>query len=421
MRRIGPVPSSRPKLSTTPSARSWFTRFRTTDQELAAQLVDTLLLLNDEDVASAIRSELRKLALTRTGTRGKTALYTEREVAEAAIFPSALLPGRDGTLRRRAFGARGPAPVKPTRGKLRVGSEGWIAFLVSQAQERSPSVYLIHPGPDRIRKKSVGLFVIVTDFIGSGDRIVSMLDKFLAVPSVRAWRSNHWVEFAIVAAAGTRAGIQAVRQHRVRPTVLVTHIAATLATFQNRKLAGAWRRLAQRYGPRAARGSGPEGYRDGGSLIVFSYRTPNNTPLLLHKGSRSWRPLFQGPPDDDMRPAFGLPPLAERAAAAAASIGQPVAADLSAEERRMVVVLRSIRGRWHHGEDIAIAERTGLTVPDVKQAKELAATAGLLTANGRLTDDGQRLARAGGTTKERRPDIPTRTETYYPIKLRTPR
>ena len=87
----------------------------------------------------------------------------------------------------------------------------------------------------------------------------------------------------------------------------------------------------------------------------------------------------------------------------------------------MVVVLRSIRGRWHHGEDIAIAERTGLTVPDVKQAKELAETAGLLTANGRLTDDGQRLVRAGATTEERRPDIPTRTETYYPLKLRTPR
>jgi hypothetical protein len=420
-RRSRPDLPSRPNLSSTSLARSWLGQFRTTDQITAAQLIDALLLLNDDDVAAAIRSELRKLALSRSGKRRKVALYTEREVAESVMFQSKRMPGRDGTLRYRAFGDQGPAAVKPVRGRARVGSEGWTAFLISQAQERSPGIYLNHPGPDRIRRNKAGLIVIVTDFIGSGGRIASMLDKFLAVPSVRAWRSNRWIEFAVVAAAGTRHGIQSVLQHRAKPTVLVTHVVTSLATFPERTLAEAWRRLTRHYGPLEARGAGPEGYQDGGALVAFSYRTPNNTPLLLHQGDRSWRPLFQGPPDDDVRLAFGLPPLKERAEAAAEATGYELAPDLSAEEQRMIVVLRSIRGRWRLGQDIAIAERTGLTVPDVAQAKDLAEAAGLLTTRGRLTDDGQRLVRAGTTIEESRPAIPTRTEPYYPMVLRTPR
>jgi len=420
-RRSRPRLPARPKLSSTSLARSWLGQFRTIDQIAAARLIDALLLLNDDDVAAAIRSELRKLALSRSGKRRKVALYTEREIAESVMFQSKRLPGRDGKVRLRAFGDRGPAAVKPVRGRARVGSEGWTAFLISQAQERSPGIYLNHPGPDRIRRNKASLIVIVTDFIGSGGRIAAMLDKFLAVPSVRAWRSNKWIEFAVVAAAGTRAGIQSVRQHRAKPTVLVTHVVASLATSPDRGLAETWRRLTHRYGPPQARGAGPEGYKDGGALVAFSYRTPNNTPLLLHKGDRSWRPLFQGPPDDDLRLAFGLPPLKERAEAAAEATGHELAPDLSAEEQRMIVVLRSIRGRWRLGQEIGIAERTGLTVPDVVQSKNLAEAAGLLTTTGHLTDDGQRLVRAGTTMEENRPDIPTRMEPYYPLALRTPR
>lgn len=418
--RVRSTLPSRTKLSSTNSGRLWITQFRSTDQTAAAQLVDALLLLNDEDVATAIRSSLRTLALSRRGERRKAALYAEREVAESVMFQSARLASRDGALRLRAFGDRGPNAVKPVRGRARVGSEGWIAFLISQAQERSPRIYLNHPGPDRIRRHKASLIVIVTDFIGSGDRVCALLGKFLAVPSVRAWRSNRWIKFAVVAAAGTRAGIQAVRQHLANPAVSVTHVVPSLATFPNRSQVEAWRRLMLRYGPLQARGSGPEGYKDGGALVAFSYRTPNNTPPILHQGDRSWTPLFQGPPDDDMRPAFGLASLGERTTAAAAADRQ-FATGLTAEVMRMLLVLRSIRGRWRPGQDIEIAERTGLTVPDVAQAREKAEATGLLLVAGRLTDDGQRLVRDASVIWEKRPDIPTRPEPYYPLSLRTPR
>ena len=182
----------RPRLSAAPSTRQWLKRFSAGDQPAAARLVDALMLMNAEDVASALRAQLARLAETRSGPRAKAALYAEREFAERAIFKSQIAPGRDGQSRIRAYGDRGPAAVNPIRGRARVGSEGEGAFVISQAVQASKRKFLNHPGPDRIRRHRVGLIVIVTDFIGTGTRIRAMLDKFLATPSVRAWRSNRW-------------------------------------------------------------------------------------------------------------------------------------------------------------------------------------------------------------------------------------
>lgn len=412
---------SRERLSSSPSAKEWLKQFRATDQLAAAQLADALLLLNDSDVANSIRSQLRRLARSRHGKRKKVALYAEREFAEREIFASVLATGRDGIQRMRATGNKGPPAVQPTRGKVRVGSEGFVAFSISQAVESFDKIYLNQPGPDRIRRHSVSLVAIVTDFLGSGDRILRMLDKFMRVPSVRSWLSNQWVQFAIVAAAGTKAGIKAVKEHRSKPILFVSHVIPTLDSDEDHDAADAWHSLIRNYGPRSARGAGPSGYKDGGTLVAFSYRTPNNTPLLLHQGDGFWRPLFQGALSDDMRPAFGLRSLETRVTDAAASSGQEMAIDILPAEGGLVLMLRAIRRRWRQGQEIAFAERTGLTVPEVLEAKNTAESRGYLNREGRLTESGQKVVRAAMTREKRRPDIPTNSEPYYPQTLRAPR
>lgn len=411
----------RPPLSRTPSAANWLLQFRAADQLAAAAFLDSLLLLNDDDIASSLREQLKTLARGRAGLRKKIALYSEREIAEATFFKSERCPGRDGIIRMRAIGASGPPAVKPARGRSRVGSEGWTSFIVSQAVEASHKVFLNHPGPDRIRLHRVSLIVIVTDFLGSGSRVRAMIDKFIKVPSVRAWRSNGWMRFAVVAAAGTANGIRAVQSHHTAPTVSVSHVVPTLKGFPDPEAVDKWRWLMSRYGPRTARGSGPEGFDEGGALVAFSYRIPNNTPLLLHQRAPGWIPLFQGPPSADMRAAFGLGSLDARVKGAASASRVPLSDDLTPEEGRMIVILRAIRGRWREGQEVEFAERTGLTVPEILDAKDRAQAGGLLNKQGHLTDEGQKLARAGVTKNRRRPDIPTNPEMYYPQRLRTPR
>jgi hypothetical protein len=399
----------------------WLKQFRPADQTAAAQLVDALLLLNDSDVAHALRGELRRVAQSRTGKRAKVALFAEREFAEREIFKSVKTIGRDGKPRMRAKGNKGPPAVHPTRGKARVGSEGFVAFAISQAVEAFDKIYINQPGPDRIRRHRVGLIAIVTDFVGSGDRIITMLDKFLRVPSVRSWMSNGWIKFAIVAAAGTKLGIESVTAHRSKPIIYIAHIAQTLATHPDSEAVDAWRNLFSKYGPREARGGGPLGYKEGGSLIVFSYRAPNNTPLLLHAGDQSWTPLFRSLIADDMRQAFGLKELETRVADAAAQANNRLADDLSAREGSLAIVLRAIRGRWRVGQEIEFAERTGLTVPEILDVKTAAERLKLLNTEGRLTEAGQRIVHTAAKQEKQRPDIPTNIEPYYPQTLRAPR
>ena len=308
----------------------------------------------------------------------------------------------------------------PRRGSTRVGSEGPGAFLLSQAAEIAPRIFLNGPGPDRIRRHKASSIVVVTDFIGSGKRICSMLDKFMRVPSVRAWRSAGWVDFTIVAAATTKHGRAAVEAHRTHPKVLATHVASSLGSYRNTELAIAWRDLALHYGPKSSRGAGPLGFEELGALIAFAYRAPNNLPLFLHARTSEWKPLFQGAITDDLAPAFGLRSAKQRTAEASEALGQVLDPFASTAERQLALVLTAVRGRWRDGQEIEIAERIGLTVPEVESARAYALAQGLMTMRGHLTDAGYRRIETF-TAPPHPPTIPTEGKPYYPKALRVPR
>jgi hypothetical protein len=413
----------RPKLSSSTTGQEWLEQFSEEDRPSAAAMLDTLVLLNEEQVSVAIRGLLHGLAAERKGARRRVALYAEREFPERYVFEVRQVPDAIGVVRRRAVGRSGPAAVKPVRGSARVGSEGLIAFIISQAVEASPRVYVNQPGPDRIRsvRSPISALVIVTDFIGSGARVRTMLDKFWNVPSVRAWVSRRWVEFMVVAAASTSAGIDHVHAHRLKQRVLVEHIVPTIFTARKEETRKRWLGLIQAYGPKDASDIMREGFRGGAALIAFNYRIPNNTPLFLHQSSSGWRALYTGAAPEDLRPAFGLEPPEQRIDRAAAAIGVELAISLSVPDAQTVLALSAVRGRWREGAETAIAEMTGLTVPDLITIRREATKAGLLRVDGRLTDAGQATLRAGTRSERKRPDIPTVVEPYYPESLRVPR
>ena len=278
------------------------------------------------------------------------------------------------------------------------------------------------PGPDRIRsaRQPISALAIVADFIGSGTRIRTMLDKFWKVPSVRAWVSRGWVEFMVVAAAGTSEGMQNLRSHRLKPRVLMAHVAPTVFNFGDRRTRKRWKSLIRTYGPKSASNAERYGFQRSGALIAFNYRIPNNTPLLCHQSGEGWRALYTGPAPEDLRAAFGLEGTEQSIQRAAAAIGVELAPDLSIDDAKTVLTLSAVRGRWRRGAEIAIAETTGLTVPEVLIVRRRARKAGLLTARGRLTDAAHVALQAGTRSERKRPDIPTSTEPYYPGSLRVP-
>jgi len=415
----------RPPLSTTETGKAWLSQFASWDRPAAASLLDALMLMNDEQVATALRSLLADLAQFRSGLRKRkrVALYAEREIAEATVFRVELVMDADCRLRRRAIGRQGPAAVRPIRGSTRVGSEGWVAFVISQAVKSSPRIFLNHPEPDRLRslRQPVGALAIISDFIGSGTRVQTMLDKFWAVPTVRSWFSRGWISFKVVAAVGTREGLEAVRNHRVRPEVLVQHVAPQLSEHGNSQPYDAWRTLIETYGPDRVGGAERAGFRDNAALIAFSYGIPNATPLMLHAAGEGWRPLFSGAAPLDLRSAFGLQSRAERVKLAAAATGIDLAPDLALPHAEMVVFLRAIRGRWRTGAQTAVAEMTGMTEPEVLAALKRASEHGYLDPKGHLTDAGHAALGAAERGERKRPTVSTNPEPYYPLQLRIPR
>jgi hypothetical protein len=382
-----------------------------------------MLLLNEEQVSVAVRKQLDILARRRSGKRRRVALYAEREFATEKIFTEQLVMDHGGRLRRRAVGSAGPAGVKPTRGAARVGSEGLVSFLIAQEKEAWPRVYMTQPGPDRLRAKSspAGSIAVVTDFIGSGRRVCTMLDKFWAVHSVRAWKSRGWIDFKVVAAAATSTGLSNVQRHRLSPEVLVEHIAPTIDAYPEDYRRRSWQALVTAYGPTTGRGTGRFGFGDTGALIAFSYRIPNNTPALIHQSEGDWQALYDGPAPIDLREVFGLRSSEEIVNAAAINIGIALGTGLSTADQQLVVVMSMLKGRWRAGTEIALAERTGMTVPNVLDLMRKAFKTGLITKAGRLTDAGQALLQAGRRGERQRPEVPLRPEPYYPMQLRTPR
>ncbi len=416
------TPDRRP-LSAYPTPQAWLSQFELADQASAAALLDAMLLLNEEQVSASLRSQLYRLADDRHEKRRRIALYAEREFGGTPPFEVRRVPDVGGRIRQRAVGRKGPAPVKPVRGSGRVGSEGFVAFVISQAKETRPDALMNHPGPDLIRGKSkpAGSIGVVTDFIGTGSRVRAMLDAFWAVPSVRSWVSRGRIDFKVIAAAATSAGAANVRRHRVQPKVLFQHVAPTIASHPDWQRSGEWLKLIEQYGPDVGRGASRYGFGGSASLVAFNYRLPNNTPALVHKSVSGWRALYDGAAPDDLRPAFGLRAPQEMISRAADNTGVDISTDLTTEDAALVLILSLLRGSWRLGMEVALAERTGLPVPDILDTLAKALKASLVTRSGRLTDEGQKMLAAGRRSERERPQIATNPEPYYPLELRTPR
>jgi len=335
------------------------------------------------------------------------------------IFDVQMLPDSTGRLRRRAVGYSGPPAVRPVRGSARVGSEGFVAHLISQETERWARIFMNHPGPDRLRGKTApaGEIAIVTDFLGSGTRVSIMLDKFWAVPTVRSWKSRDMVRFRVVAAAATLSALSKVRRHRLRPQVEAEWIAPTVKSSADLS----WMRLIENNGPAEGRGTGRYGFGGEGALIAFNYRLPNNTPAMIHHGESRWQPLYVGPAPPELREVFGVRSLDQAIIAAAQSNGVVFGRELTEEDRQTMLVLSMLKGRWHRGAGVALASRTSLPVPTVLDILLRALKSELITPSGRITDKGYKFMESGRAGERKTPIIATSPVPYYPKVLRIPR
>lgn len=384
---------------------------------MAARLADAVMLVSYDALYRGLRLLLDEVITNRDeGDQERPiALFAERAVAtrDTKDGGEEILPFFPGTEEGRATGAgMPPIVVDPT--DQEVGSEGAIANFITGYERLHRNRVLSHPGPEALRTRRVSHVVIVTDFIGSGNRVWEMLEAFWRVATVRSWHSYGFVRFAVVAYSG-----KLVRSHRSGPNVLVVHACPTIFTAFVGAKRNAIEALCRAHPHKPRR---PFGYGSAGALIAFSHGMPNNAPPILHSNKNGWVPLFinRSALGADMHfPAANADALADRARvvlnirAAERFLNDPA-------RRRWVETMLVLTAVKDGSRTAASASaRTRLPLADVEQVLVFTRIARWTSPRNALTVLGQRELRRLRLRRARTIELPTEElPYYYPSQLR---
>ena len=434
-------------MATTPievseNGRRWLSQFALGDIGLATELLRDLELVSRDEFADGLRALILERA---EQTQGPVALYAERELGHRHGVPHRLFKETDRKP-KRALGSVGPPAVKATKAyDISVGSEGIVAQLISELAREHPKKFVDHPGPDQIRRKQVKTFWIVTDMVGSGDRVWRYLEAAWLVRSVRSWWSGGFLRFGVIAYAGTDIGERRVARHACKPTFMLVKPAPTIRTVFSAGKAEQLERLCEAYVP-AATADGKEapwggpahhplGYGGAGALLVFAHGAPNNVPPIFHKASQSktrpWVPLFPARVSSGLgSEAFGTSLTAGKIRERLEKLGQRglarstvVNATVSTWEVFSILTALSKPPR---NNDAVLSRRSGFETSRVRNLCRRLMEYGWIDSQRRLTDAGAgQLRHARKQVDDHAKDLwgaapKVRQVPYYPKSLRPP-
>ena len=273
----------------------WLTQFDQKDRDDAKALLSAIKNVGADEFQEAMMNLIRSRIESGPKPVGLF-VESERRHRNGRVHRLFCEPRRK---RRRAVGS-GPKIIEPSRTvDPEVGSEGLIANIVTGVFRQCRNHATIHPGPDLIRSRKIRRFVLVTDFIGSGDRARRYLDAAWHVRSVRSWwsaRRTKGMSFEVVAYSSTEDGLKNLKSHPSMPEVYMVDACPTIEqAFDVPEIRHRMRALCKRYGTRI-RNFNPLGYGGTEALIAFAHGMPNNAPAIFHKEdnleNNSWVPLY---------------------------------------------------------------------------------------------------------------------------------
>ncbi|MGN8083302.1 phosphoribosyltransferase-like protein [Variovorax sp. 22077] len=433
--------------------RLWLSQFKSGDEQaLARKLLSSFMLVDYSTLSNRLVREIRSY-----GKRETIGVFIEREIAHRWTVSRysaprwSMKPARR-QMEFRFFSKRFLAPVrmykeeaiKIARGvppKLRaigaalpivqpkrldqqaIGSEGVLATIASTAAKTQGNV-LVHPSANVIRGKKIRHLVVLTDFIGSGTRLNTVLDSLWRVRSVRSWCSGGLLRISVLAYSGTTNGIDLVEKHRCKPTVRALVSCPTINTSFGGAAMAAIRELCMQHAPT---GSLPLGFKETGALIAFEHSCPNNVPAIFTETSKSrrrpWHPLFPAKSTTEVFGQVGLLSRRDRERLALEALDLAPISERSAfrrateEEREMILLLGAVhRGRRAADE---IATTTLLGLPEIAAAIAKASADGYLGSELRLSAAGLSLLRRLNRMQRQGRPLPDKP-LYYPKSLRDP-
>jgi hypothetical protein len=396
----------------------FISEFEENDQVVANALVASILNISSDEM----HSELRKCVSSIPKGTAKLALYVERELEGGKHKQPIFNP-----IIGRAIQPKNIPLVKPIRGRVKVGSEGPLARLASTVKSNN-SLFVLSPGPETIRNKKIRHIIILTDIIGSGDRIKKMLDSFYKVGTVRSWLSGKFVKFHVVAYAASDTGKRSVQLHKTKPRMHICRPLPTINTEFFSPKDGVTLtdivNLCKKYDPLASIAPGePLGYGNVGALLTIAGRCPNNAPRLLWGEAGRWTPLFMNFVTNEEMPTcethFDRMVRILQVFGRGCSIKEGQLRQIWIEARPLIVLLVALR-KGNRRLD-KLASLTRLSYEEISYLLDQALTNGWIDKKFTLTEEGRSLVGAISRTREVRNSLsPSEEILYLPKQLRAP-
>ena len=410
------------------AAELWLRQFDRVDRNDASRLLSAIRNVSADEFHDAMTELVR--------------LRVEAKPAPVGLFVETERGHRNGrayrlfeeTRRkpRRATG-NGPRVIDPRRTvDPEVGSEGVIAQIITAVIREKKHRATLHPGPNTIRKRRVRRFIVVTDFVGTGDRICRYLDAAWNVCSVRSWwsaRRTSGMSFEVLAFSVTAAGRKRIETHPCRPTLHAVEGCPTIdEAFDIPEMQYRMKNLCNRYGSFDHKFN-PLGYGGMGALITFAHGMPNNTPAIFHKTSRlksrPWTPMYPQRVTSGRRKGIGSIgdqanelQLERKRVSKQTVFRSPRFASAPSVLRDAVQVLLSLDRKPRDATELSAI--TGLSVERVKEALERINRYGWVDDEFRIAEKGRReLGRLRAFVPG---EVQFRSSTTYtPRSLRAPR
>ncbi len=410
------------KLSKTEEGIEWISQLHEDDQSLGCKLLDTVTLVGQDEFVSNLRQQIINNS---NNINGKVALFAERELKRGKNKVYKLYKEPKRKKNRRAEGM-GPQPVQPKINyDLKVGSEGLIAWLISDIC-RDNNKFISHPSPNQIRNKKIRKFVLVTDIIGSGDRVLEYLESAWSVASIKSWKSLKYLSFVVIAYSGTELGIKRVKHHKTCPTINIIKPCPTIDTEFDKKTAIQIKSLCINYDPVDKNQIDSLGHRGSGVLLAFAHGCPNNAPRILHKLKKNnWKPIFPKRVTTATRHIFGekdnpneLKKRLERLHETRLANGHWLT-QVTKEGQKIILLLAALRRGPRFSN--AIARKTGLTIPEIEILLEQTKNWGWVSEKLYLTESGKtQLSHIRKITSSNVDTNDKNKVLYFPKSLRAP-
>lgn len=165
------------------------------------------------------------------------------------------------------------------------GSSSQIDYFLHRLGEWHPRKLIARPKDNSMISEKIGAIIYVDDFIGSGNRIITFWKNFIS-KKIKSWLSYGKCDIYFVSYAYMNTGINNILKECRGVAINEFMAFHKNPTFMHKNEII---RLCDRYMPLD---KNRYGYGDTLTNIVFEWKCPNNTPPILWRETKNWKPLL---------------------------------------------------------------------------------------------------------------------------------